>query len=79
MWTHDPTRFHDYPAASKVTERVEVGGLSGNPPIWRGVVVPHAKSQARRVQNKCPPSRLRQVDPICHCRVTCSRPFTLAR
>ena len=29
--------------------------------MWRGVVVPHAKSQARRVQNGCPPSRLRQV------------------
>lgn len=29
--------------------------------MWLGVVVPHAKSQARRVQNRCPPSRLRQV------------------
>jgi hypothetical protein len=29
MWTHDLTRFHDYLAESKVTERLKVQGLSG--------------------------------------------------
>jgi len=29
IWTHDLTRFHDYLAESKVTERLKVQGLSG--------------------------------------------------